>query len=92
MKENGAKVFANYSDIQGGFAGGVGNINADPLFLSRQGYDYLIGPGSPCIDAGDPALADGVWDSNPLWPRGLPDGPRSDMGAYGGPQNFGWIQ
>ncbi len=39
-----------YSNIQGGYAG-VGNINADPLFVA-DGYN-LSGV-SPCIDAGDP--------------------------------------
>ena len=50
-----------YSDVQGGFAG-IGNINADPLFVDADGPDNIPGtddddlhlpPGSPCIDAAD---------------------------------------
>jgi len=50
-----------YSDIQGGWEG-VGNIDADPLFVDPDGpdddpntwgdNDYHLSPGSPCIDAG----------------------------------------
>lgn len=60
---------AAYCDVQGG-ATGTGNINADPLFVNPTGNDYHLMPGSPCIDAGDPA-------SPPD-----PDGTRADMGAY----------
>lgn len=40
-----------YSDVQGGYAG-VGNIDADPLFLAPGAGDYRLAAGSPCIDAG----------------------------------------
>ena len=40
-----------YSDVQGGFPG-VGNIDADPLWVDPGGGDYRLRPGSPCIDAG----------------------------------------
>jgi parallel beta-helix repeat protein len=39
-----------YSDIEGGWATGVGNIDADPLFVG--GGDYHLTANSPCIDAG----------------------------------------
>ena len=51
----------SYSDIAGGY-GGVGNIDADPLFIDADGDDDVVGTeddnlrlsaGSPCIDAGD---------------------------------------
>jgi len=68
-----------YSDIGGGWAG-IGNINADPLFVDPTANDYHLEQGSPCIDAGNPATP---WD---------PDGTPPDMGAYffdqGGPTNL----
>ena len=47
----------NYSCLQGGWtgAGGIGNIDADPLFQDPGGGDLRLLPGSPCIDAGDNA-------------------------------------
>jgi len=79
-----------YSDIEGGWPG-AGNIDADPRFRSFRGFEYLPGLGSPCIDAGDPATLDGISDFHPRWPAWYPDGPRSDIGAYGGPCNVGWL-
>lgn len=58
-----------YSDIQGLPFAGPGNLNVDPLFLSVSSNDLRLAAGSPCIDAGDPALSD-------------PDGSRLDMGAW----------
>ena len=53
---------------------GKGNISADPLFTDPENGDYSLRQGSPCIDAGNPAITD-------------PDGSQSDMGAipYTGP-------
>ncbi len=44
---------AQYSDIQGGWAG-PGNINADPLFANAPAGDYHLLSISPCIDTGQP--------------------------------------
>jgi hypothetical protein len=82
-------IDVNYSCILGGWPG-VGNISDDPLFVS-PGYwdaighwvdgDYHLLPGSPCIDAGDPAYipAPGETDLDGQ-PRVL--GGRIDMGAF----------
>ena len=50
-----------YSDIEGGWPG-VGNIDADPLFVTGPEGDYYLSQiasgqtvNSPCVDAGDPA-------------------------------------
>ncbi len=64
-----ASVAATYSDIEGGWTG-VGNIDADPLFVGASAGDYSLGAGSPCIDAGDP-----------LWLEA--DGTTTDMGVTG---------
>jgi parallel beta-helix repeat protein len=81
----GGSATVTYSNVEGGH-GGEGNIDADPLFTSYHGFDYLLHPGSPCIDSGDPTLEDGF-----DWPDWYANGLRSDMGAYGGPGNVGWL-
>jgi len=79
-----------FSDVQQGWPG-KGNIEADPGFRSAGSYDQLLGPGSPCIDTGDPTIEDALSDWHRRWPSRLPNGARSDMGAYGGPENGGWL-
>ena len=79
-----------YSDIGGGWPG-EGNIDEDPRFASRRGYSHLLQPNSPCIDMGDPALEDVLFDWHPRWPDWYPNEARADMGAYGGPTNRGWL-
>jgi hypothetical protein len=86
----GSSITATFSDIQGGWPG-EGNIDADPLFASFQGFDHLLGPGSPAIDSGDPGSHDGISDWHPRWPQWHNDGPETDMGAYGGPENGAWL-
>ncbi len=51
---SGTTSDVQYSNVQGGFAG-AGNLGLDPLFLDRTGRDFTLGPGSPSIDASDPA-------------------------------------
>ena len=62
-------VTVTYSDVQGGYSG-VGNINADPLFVAPDSSDFHLQSSSPCIDAGD--------TNSPK----DPDGTRADMGAF----------
>jgi hypothetical protein len=38
-----------------GVPAGPGNLDADPLFRDSSSGDLRLDPGSPCIDAGDPA-------------------------------------
>jgi len=73
----GSPTTVTYSNIEGGWSG-AGNIDTDPLFAEE--IDYHLEPGSPCVDAGDPAILDGSL------PPGL-GGERSDMGTYGGTEN-----
>ncbi len=67
----------------------VDAIRADPLFVahdpltSPEAWDLRLSAGSPLIDAGSDARLD-------------PDGSRSDMGAFGGPDapsdfDWGWL-
>ena len=79
-----------YSSVEGGWPG-EGNIDADPGFRSVGPADWLLRPGSRCIDAGAPTVSDGISDSHPLWPEWYPNGARSDMGAFGGPGNVAWL-
>ena len=82
-------ITITYSDVQGGWPG-EGNIDADPCFV-EPGYwdpngawiegDYLLLPGSPCIDAGDnSAIPPSVITDLDGYPRIR--GPAVDMGAY----------
>jgi len=85
-------VAIHWSLIEGGFPG-IGNIDTDPLlYHQRRGLPGIPHPGSPCIDAGDPELEDQLSDQHPLWPPGHANGTRSDMGAYGGPENRRWLE
>jgi len=68
-----------YSDIEGGFAGGgVGNIDADPLFASAAGLNYQLTAPSPCINTG--IVMSGVINDCIGNPR--PYGGGYDLGAY----------
>ena len=58
----------NYSDIEGGWTGGMWNMDAYPKFEDPVNSDFSLKVGSPCIDAGNP--------NSPL----DPDGTRADMG------------
>lgn len=45
----GGAASVTFSDVAGGYAG-VGNIDADPRFVSPAGGDYHLRPDSPCRD------------------------------------------
>lgn len=58
-------VTVNRTDVQGGWAAGIGNLNANPLFILPAGADGVtgteddnlrLGADSPCIDHGDSTL------------------------------------
>lgn len=87
----GGDPFLTYCDVEGGYEG-EGNIDSPPLFRSIRSFSYLLGPNSPCIDAGDPTIEDRISDWHPRWPNWYPNGSRSDMGAYGGPGNWKWLR
>jgi hypothetical protein len=75
-----SSTVVTYSDVQGGWEG-VGNIDAEPLFVDPCNGDYHLLEDSPCIDAGDPNYVAGPnetdLDGNPRVVGG-----RIDMGAY----------
>ena len=79
-KNEDTDISITYSDIQGGWAG-IGNIDADPMFVDVAVDDYRLQPGSPCIDVGDPDYAalpnETDLDGNPRVVNG-----RIDMGTY----------
>jgi hypothetical protein len=71
---------ANYSCVQGGFAG-IGNIEENPLLVGDAAGSLQLAPGSPCLDAG---TTDGA-PTTDLNGNPRPAGAGVDMGAYEGP-------
>ena len=59
-----------YSLFESNAPSGEGNISGDPRFVDPANGDFHLLPGSPCIDAGNPASETD------------PDGSRADLGAY----------
>ena len=85
FNDSTSTTFAVYGDIRGGWPGG-GNIDIDPLFRDPDNGDFHLMAtycgdpyDSPCIDMGNPDIADSLLDCD--WGLGEL---RSDMGAYGG--------
>jgi len=74
-------VTAEYSDIEGGWAG-TGNLDVNPGFYDIVSYDYSLGESSPCTDMGTIdttglLLPEKCLAGNPRIGNG-----RIDMGAY----------
>ena len=61
---------------------GVGNVDADPLFVDEANGDYRLSPNSPCINTG----TNGAWTVGTAdfdgQRRIYPAGGRVDMGAF----------
>ena len=92
-----ASVSMDYTNLPGGWAGGLGNIDQDPVFEGHiadvgpdpndpnddiwSWHDYRLLDASPCINAGDPNYPA---DANDLDLRGQSRRQycRVDMGAY----------
>jgi len=66
-----------YSDVKGNYSG-IGNINADPLFLDPNNDDFRLTETSSAIDTGD---SEGAPDSD-IEGNPRPQGGGYDMGAY----------
>jgi len=81
------EVLVEYSDIKFGYDG-IGNIDADPLFVDPENNDYHLQSESPCINSGDPDTdGDGfTWEDDP--DDQDPDRTRLDMGAFYYPLNL----
>jgi hypothetical protein len=93
-----AKVVTSYSDYDPPSAGAATGAKAsiseanisdvgDGGFVNTAARDYHLLPGSPLIDAGDPATAQGLdLDGKPLVTDGNGDGSaRRDIGAFEAP-------
>ncbi|MEA3287765.1 MAG: right-handed parallel beta-helix repeat-containing protein [Candidatus Marinimicrobia bacterium] len=78
-----SEITVAYSDVQNGWEG-IGNIDADPLFIDPWWWDFNLEEDSPCIDAGTAFYVfgqDTVLDLN----LGEYNGNAPDMGALESP-------
>lgn len=83
----------NFCDVQGGYPGGIGNINKDPLFAPTAIPDYHLqsvhGRFNPRtgeweIDTKHSPCIDAGNPKSPVGHEPYPNGRRINMGAYGG--------
>ena len=80
----GAATTVRFSDVRGGWEG-LGNIDADPLFVDPANGDLRLSPGSPCIDAADnTAVPKGIETDLDGNPRFVDDPATPDTGVPGG--------
>jgi hypothetical protein len=56
IREQDGAAGVTFSDVEGGYEG-AGNIDADPLLVDPDGWDFALSSASPCIDAGDNGAA-----------------------------------
>ena len=81
--ESGSTPLVTYSDIQGGYPTGEGNIDSDPLFVNAAAGDFSLMSGSPCIDSGtDTSAEDYGYVTEDIIGTSRPQGGVYDMGAY----------
>ena len=66
---NPADIHISYSNVSEAWPG-TGNGTADPLFTNPAAHDFHLRPGSPALNAGDPASPND------------PDGTRADQGYW----------
>ena len=86
LDEVAGSATVTYSDVQGGYTG-IGNIDADPLFVDPDNGNFRLQAGSRCIDAADPNFvpAPGATDLDGrkrLWDGDANGVAVVDMGAY----------
>lgn len=67
----------HFSNIEGGYATGTGNIDADPLFVNAAAGNFALAHLSPCVDAGA-----NVGITNDCIGATRPMNSGYDMGAY----------
>ena len=81
-------IRVHYSDVQGGYPSGMGNIDADPFFADTL---FNLSDSSSCIGAGiDSIEISGIWYHAPPFdyngnPRPNPAGSMPDIGAQESP-------
>lgn len=75
--------YVTYSNVED-LGEGLGNIDAEPLFVGHGASPYAILPGSPCEDAGEPDTLGMGLASCDLAGEPRLKGGRLDMGAHEG--------
>jgi len=77
----GVPTIVAYSDVEGGYAG-LGNINADPMFITGPNGNYYLFPTSPCVNVGSGTAAALGMDLYTTQINGMPDIVTVDMGYH----------
>ncbi len=80
----------NYTDVQGGWGSGAGNINSDPLFVTGPDGDYYLSEDavagqssdSPCINAANDTAANLGLDTKTTRTDGVVDTGTADLGYH----------
>ena len=79
-----------YSCVEGGYPG-VGNIDADPMFVDAENNDFRLQPGSPCIDMANGFIASktDIKGNKRYNDKAMADGTSSGRVAMGPPPSGG---